>query len=162
MQTQQLRRQAYSIQDRKPHQERVGSEPDYVRWAEAPDPFDRDGVSCEIIRSTERGYWCGYVLVRPGHPWYGLEASSLPDEAHEAAHSGITLATDTGRIGWDANHLHDRAPWRHPDGLGSFRDADHGHYVTAAEAERCTRALARLAIAALHSTTDSPAEVAHD
>ena len=147
MKTTQNGRTSYRLHERQPHQEPVGSEPDYVVWGELPSQLGGHGVKCEITRGPGSGCWGGCVYVEPGHPWYGVEWGDLPDEAHRAVHGGITSSVG-GRIGWDASHYRDRRPWRDPS---ATHHDERGRYVTARQAEYYTRALARLAVAAMYA-----------
>jgi len=149
MSTQQMYRIAYVWHERPEGKPQIDGEPDLVRWNETPYPWTSRAVRCEIVRSDYGGNWCGYVHVPMDHPWYGVETRDLPDEADNAVHGGITLSTPSGCIGWDAAHLHDTQPYR------TDREG-FGHYVTAEEAETYTRALARLALAVMPATEETP------
>jgi hypothetical protein len=47
------------------------SEP--LTWGE----FESDGLRCFMARRQADWPWCGYVGVEKGHPWYGLDTSTI-------------------------------------------------------------------------------------
>ena len=131
----------YRMMDREAWQESIGDEADRVDWVEVREGVAR-GIACHIVRNAV-GVWCGYVRLGEGHPWRGLTTGRLPNEAHDAAHGGITYA-EGGLIGWDGAHYGDRAPWTPP----GANDYSYGAYVTERAAIASTRALARAAMEA--------------
>jgi hypothetical protein len=44
-------------------------------WIDEPDRrlWKHEGVDCLMKRNMSFGSWCGYVGVKPGHPWYEKE-----------------------------------------------------------------------------------------
>ncbi len=117
------------------------SEPDRVEW-------QHDGFACLIVRQPELGHLCGYVAVPPGHPWHGLNDSSvydLPEDKQPSAHGGVTYAErcqgtichvpapgepdDVWWLGFDAAHSGDYSPGiaaicgsRQPNSYETYRD----------------------------------------
>jgi len=86
----------------------IDGEPDRVTWLSAT------GYPC-IAQRNLLGAWCGYVGVREGHP--GLNNESIH------VHGGVTFSGFPGQwpqslcsadpnhyIGFDCNHLGDKAP----------------------------------------------------
>ncbi len=75
--------------------------------------FTESGLPC-CTRTHELGHRCGYVMVREGHPLYGLTLWDDSDALAELeVDGGITFAK--GRdgcwiLGWDAAHA-----WHIPD-----------------------------------------------
>jgi hypothetical protein len=74
------------------------AEPDKVQWYD-----EATGFPCLIVRTPHHGALCGYVGVRPGHPWHGKDyddVGMLPGEKPEGyveewyvdAHGGLTFA----------------------------------------------------------------------
>lgn len=53
------------------------------------------------------GYRCGYVIVPPGHPWFGQDYDSIAVECH----GGLTFSDSTGFgawcVGFDCAHAGD-------------------------------------------------------
>jgi hypothetical protein len=60
-------------------------------WDGEPDrvEFKAHGLPC-LMRRTERGNWCGYVAVPPGHPLHGKGYDE--EEVAVSAHGGLTFA----------------------------------------------------------------------
>ncbi len=85
---------------------------------------------CFAAFNEEGGFWCGYIAVPPGHPWFGA------DDTDERAwriecHGGVTYGRDyrpyaepdgNWWIGFDCAHFGDRT--KHSLG-GEFRDLDY-------------------------------------
>jgi hypothetical protein len=61
-------------------------EPDFAYWHDAT-----TGLPCQACRSIVTGSWCGYVAVKPDHPWHGLDyqAEGLNDLD---VHGGLTYS----------------------------------------------------------------------
>lgn len=58
-------------------------EPDKAQWVDAA-----TGLPCLAKRNPRQGFWCGYVGVHRGHPWYGLGYNDVDVEVH----GGLTYA----------------------------------------------------------------------
>lgn len=97
-------------------------EPDKVQW---PDP--ETGLPCLARRNHAMGFWCGYVGVADGHPWFGQKYDAHDVEVHcgltfselcvegDKEH-GICHLPDAGEpdhvwwFGFDCGHLYDLSP----------------------------------------------------
>lgn len=99
-------------------------------WKDEPDRafwMDR-GHPCEIIRHSNIGHLCGYIEVKPGHPWHGKSTDDLPDIT---VHGGITYAEPTDHLNWkigfDCAHLYDLTPGNRHSPLDNevYRDFDY-------------------------------------
>lgn len=66
------------------------AEPDKVQWYD-----DATDLPCLIVRTPHSGHLCGYVGVRPGHPWHGkhYDDVEVPGEEYGPdVHGGLTFA----------------------------------------------------------------------
>jgi hypothetical protein len=105
-------------------------EVDKSKWDRGPwdDECDRKqwtdqdtGLPCLIVRNDRWGMWCGYVGVRPGHPYFEQKYTKPAVEVH----GGLTYSDfcNEGRIchettaedrvwwlGFDCHHGYDYAP----------------------------------------------------
>lgn len=95
---------------------RWDAEPDKVQWT------DRDtDLPCLAVRN-DLGAWCGYVAVEPGHPFHGVDAESVPAEAHgglnyaDFCQGDVCHVPDPGKpehvwwFGFDCGHVGDFVP----------------------------------------------------
>ena len=77
-------------------------------WQDEPDriEFPHAGLDCLLHRGPS-GAWCGYVGVKPGHPWHGVGYSTCPiscgvnycdhrPEHRLDVHGGLTYAAACG------------------------------------------------------------------
>ena len=65
------------------------SEPDKIHWIDPATDLD-----CLMVRNRHGGYWCGYVAVTEGHPWFGVAYMDCPiGDDHYCDHAP-TIATD--------------------------------------------------------------------
>lgn len=60
------------------------TEPDRVQW-------QHSGYACLLVRRARYGYWCGYVGVDGGHPFYGKDWSDV-DAKIERVHRGLSYS----------------------------------------------------------------------
>jgi hypothetical protein len=131
------------------------AEPDRVEWT------TEAGLPGIILRQSRRpygpGHLCGYVGVEPGHPWHGKDDQTAPEEAHEAAHGGITYGDECDGevchvpepgqpehlwwLGFDAAHSGDLRPQQADEPIFF----EHGVYR---DVEYMRRSVERLAMAA--------------
>lgn len=131
------------------------------------DIIERDeiahGLRCIVVGREGLGHRCGYVELPESHPWRKAtseyDSDTIPDEAHEAAHGGITWLGELKRaelpgfwVGFDAAHLGDATdPVLKPrfsrcDNDGAIRTAD---YML-----KCCRALAQIAATETAAVSD--------
>jgi hypothetical protein len=92
-------------------------------WVTEPDfaEFEHSGYQCKIVRmiilenSSEAfgGHLCGYVIIPPGHPWYGKRMDEIDCECH----GGLTFAGEhpdvaekNYLVGFDCAHAFDIVP----------------------------------------------------
>jgi hypothetical protein len=94
------------------------AEPDRVQWTD-----EGTGLPCLITRNPDWGNLCGYVAVRPGHPWHGADrdqvpmmvpgeitwAAEVPPELKPADIPPCDLA-DPWWLGFDAGHAWETCP----------------------------------------------------
>jgi hypothetical protein len=71
-------------------------------WSKESDEqiWEHAGLYCAVYREPDMGHLYGVVLLPPGHPWFGHPHKSLPHEAHEAAHGGVTRSEPASPEGW--------------------------------------------------------------
>lgn len=99
------------------------SEPDKVQW---PDPDT--GLPCLAVRHERMGFWCGYVGLAEGHPYFGKGYDDVPVEVHggltfaDACHPGkseaygichVPAAGEPDHVWWlgfDCGHAYDASP----------------------------------------------------
>lgn len=125
-------------------------------WNDEPDrvEFEHKGVPCLIVRSPLGGNLCGYVGVKPGHPWHRKNFSDIDADVH----GGLTYSEECQRavchvpapgepenlwwLGFDCAHCDDLTAWHQasPGEQASYRDIP---YVTSE-----TKRLAEQVIAA--------------
>jgi hypothetical protein len=130
-------------------------------WDEEPEDrieWRHNNVPCLMVRSSG-GYWCGYVAVNAGHPWYGHELRDLWEVTDIDVHGGPTYSREcqgvichvpqSGEsdeawwVGFDCAHLGDRAPMT--EALTGSRD----HYATYRDTKYAKREVEKLAEQAL-------------
>lgn len=77
--------------------------------------FTHKGIKCEIVQIDFNHplippYHNGYVVLEPGHPWFGKDYDTLMNMGVEA-HGGLTYAEPepdgAWKIGFDTNHYSD-------------------------------------------------------
>jgi len=87
-------------------------------WLNEPLLFETtmNGLPVKAIRRNQRGHWCGYVWVPPGHPLHGKHYMNgqMPD-----VHGGVTFTDSIDGvgdwwIGFDCNHGFDYSPQYNP------------------------------------------------
>lgn len=80
------------------------------------------GLPCLMVRQKTSGHWCGYVGVKPEHPWHGKSWDDISPEVH----GGITYGEHCGGnvchvpepgepedlwwVGFDCKHAWDESP----------------------------------------------------
>lgn len=88
------------------------AEPDRVEWTS-------QDIVCLALRADVTGAWCGYIGVRPGHPWHGRDYDAIECSVHGGltyAHAAHAPQIDSARdvslwfIGFDCAHWRDRMP----------------------------------------------------
>lgn len=108
-------------------------------WTEEPDRLQYvsdEGYDCLITRNPV-GALCGYVGVKPGHPYFDKHYDDVP--AH--VHGGLTYANECGGhichvtegedktwwLGFDCSHYGDVSPGAGTGFLsqGSYRNIDY-------------------------------------
>ena len=108
------------------------SEPDH-------DEFTHDGLRCVIQRAGPRRHLCGYVEVKPGHPWHGITYEYDEPVSGVRVHGGLTWARDHAPgvdknestwLGFDCGHLGDvgnvdEDPYRLHYEQTVYRDIDY-------------------------------------
>lgn len=59
-------------------------------WNNEPDrvEFEYNGFPCLARRNSRYGFWCGYVAVPPGHPYFKKDIYDVPARVH----GGLTYA----------------------------------------------------------------------
>lgn len=115
-------------------------------WLTEPNryEFEYNGYACLINRDTERGFYCGYVAMPPGHPWHKKHYEDCPVEIHgglsyaDSCHGKICHVPKPGAsddiwwLGFDCGHGGDYEPNgnSYDDVLGVLFDLgnDHGTY----------------------------------
>lgn len=139
------------------------NEPDRVEWRD-----EKTGLDCLILRNG-LGALCGYVAVRPGHPWHGKGYDDVPAEVHggltyaDACHGRICHVPRPGEpdnvwwLGFDAGHAWDLVPsmthWRRlMPKLASLDDSETYRTVEYMRAE-CERLARQVADASLAKTS---------
>lgn len=108
--------------------------PDRTRWPSGPWDSESDAQTwragpqtvCHIRRAE--AWWCGYVILEPGHPLHGAHADALDMDGAD----WCDVRDGDVWIGWDANHYGNAHPGR----------PDDGHYVTEREARARVEAMA--------------------
>ena len=90
-------------------------------WLDEPDnhEFVQQGFQC-ILKRNHSGAWCGYVLLPPDHPWYGIDTESLTVDCYggvtwaekdlPASNKYTDIRADHWVIGFDCTHAFDYAP----------------------------------------------------
>jgi hypothetical protein len=105
-------------------------------WWQEPDRLDweHEGVTCLALRHPTSGHWCGYVGMKPGHPWYGKDYDSVECEVHygltyaQGCEGNICHTPKPGEpehlwwLGFDCAHCDDVQPC---DGSLNFREATY-------------------------------------
>ena len=119
-------------------------------WHHEPDrmEFAHSGFNCLLHRGPS-GVWCGYVGLRPDHPWYGVRYSGCPiscgqeycahsPERRMDVHGGLTYSEECqghichqgdgpGEILWwfgfDCGHAWDISPAYEHFALGELAGA---------------------------------------
>lgn len=90
------------------------AEPDKAQWID-----EATGLDCLIVRN-HGGALCGYAGVPTGHPLHSKEYDDAPEEAHDAAHGGLTFSGGCGHSEDPARGIcHIPAPGR-PDDVWWF------------------------------------------
>lgn len=148
-------------------------EPDRVLW------HDGDMV-CIARRGMSMGAWCGYVGVRPDHPWYGkhyveLEhvdvhggltyAATCAPETHDGCEFGVCHTPEPGEpddlwwLGFDCGHAGDRvpSPYRGPMfwGMGDMGGGHEYRDLDYVRAEIRSLAQQARAASAIQQTSES-------
>lgn len=82
------------------------AEPDMVMWTDQESELD-----CMINRSELSGSLCGYVAVKPDHPWFGKDYDEIAVEVH----GGLTFSDYRSEgpgwwLGFDCAHHWDVCP----------------------------------------------------
>lgn len=130
----------YTFQDKSSYPRRGpwDNEPDKAQW---PDPAT--GLPCLAVRYPGRGYWCGYVGVAEGHPYFRDRVENLPghgevnyyrfcvedDKEHGVCH--IPSDGEPDRVWWfgfDCGHSYDVCPGESRpffDGESEYRTLDY-------------------------------------
>jgi hypothetical protein len=109
-------------------------EPDKAQWI---DPAT--GLDCLIVRNFG-GALCGYVAVPAGHPLHGKEYDAAPDEAHHAAHGGLTFSNGCDHSKDPARGIcHIPAPGRSDDVWWLGFDCSHHTDLSPGQAARYAR-----------------------
>lgn len=93
-------------------------EPDKAQWSD-----QATGLPCLVVRSHSGGAWCGYVGLRPGHPWRMVKRI---EDIDVDVHGGLTYGPapcadlichitrdedDVEWIGFDCGHAEDASPY---------------------------------------------------
>lgn len=74
--------------------------------------FQAFGFDC-FTRATPYGHRCGYVVLPPEHPLFGMSYERVYEVASIDVDGGLTFSAGTGDfwlLGWDAAHA-----WHKPD-----------------------------------------------
>lgn len=92
-------------------------------WLDEPDVFyfERHGFKCVGTRicgweghKNEHlygGYWCGYIEIPKGHPWFGKEMDQLDVDCHYGlSYAQKSDESDDWVIGFDCAHSGDISP----------------------------------------------------
>lgn len=93
------------------------NEPDKVQWK-------HEGMDCLIVRNHELFHLCGYVGVKPGHPYFEKDYDDVPLPDGEQPNGGLTYSShcsgivchDSGEkddvwwLGFDYAHAGDAVP----------------------------------------------------
>lgn len=89
------------------------------RWKNEPDDygFMHEGYKCIARRQRTMGHWLGFIIVRQGHPWYGVH----PAELFAPVHGHISIADncpfvpdprpDEWWVGFECNQPFDLVPY---------------------------------------------------
>lgn len=119
-----------AVQERAVTAEDLPREVNRAGWPPGPwdDELDKyewrsNGYPCLVVRAPVTGALCGYVGLRPGHPWYGKGYDDIEIEVH----GGLTYSNTGCRghichvpgdgeddlvhwIGFDCSHFRDVMP----------------------------------------------------
>lgn len=86
------------------------------KWLTEPseDFFEYKGYDCYLFRN-KMGTWCGYVALKKGDPFYGVDYDGIDIDVHGGLTYGEhVIITETKEecymIGFDCNHINDFMP----------------------------------------------------
>ena len=105
--------------------------------------FTHAGLTCEMLRHYQFGYWLAHVNVPKDHPLSGVDYRNVDDIE---VHGGLTLAGPLSQggnwwFGFDCGHDGDMSPFNrtsHHDG-GYYRNMNYTRFQTERLAEQLAR-----------------------